>query len=232
MKIGITRPSDQLAEITEKATQRGVDIVALPLTTITAIPFEWPLENFPDAVDWLIFTSGNAVNIFFEQLNQNDKNLDQNIKIASIGEKTSRVLKKYNQTPEMTSSNSYGKILFAEFVNKFKAQNLSVVYARAKEVVNDPSELFSQNKINLYSLICYETLENKIEKSLVEEFAKDDLMLFTSPSNVKSYANQIGKPHSSVLAIGDTTAGEMRKQAWDKFEIMNNHDINNVLEYI
>lgn len=96
--ILVTRSAGQSGQFTKLLQQQGADVVEMPTLEITP-PSSW--QDLDDAIarlnefDWLIFTSGNAVEYFFERLAsqlQDVKGLSV-IKIAVVGEKTAFVLK-------------------------------------------------------------------------------------------------------------------------------------------
>ncbi|RKX22108.1 MAG: hypothetical protein DRP35_02795, partial [Candidatus Zixiibacteriota bacterium] len=90
MKIGITRDINQLAELKPLAIQKKIELLPVPVIKIEPIDFEFSFENNPD---WILFTSANAVSIFFQYLKKNNQALPPQTKIASIGNKTSNRIK-------------------------------------------------------------------------------------------------------------------------------------------
>ena len=73
--------------------------------------------------------------------------------------------------------------------------------------------------------------KNFLNKEIVEKFDLDDKILFTAPSAVTSYNNQFGKPRALPVAIGNTTADQMRQAGWGTIEILRQPDVNLILEH-
>lgn len=97
-RILVTRSAGQSSQFTKLLQQQGADVVEMPTLEITP-PSSW--QDLDDAIvrlnefDWLILTSGNAVEYFFERLAsrlQDVRGLSE-IKIAVVGEKTAFILK-------------------------------------------------------------------------------------------------------------------------------------------
>ena len=97
--ILVTRSAGQSSQFTELLTNVGATVIEMPALEIVA-PSSWEgLDNTIanlSTFDWLILTSSNAVNYFFDRLIAQGKDISNrgNIKIAVVGEKTARTLKK------------------------------------------------------------------------------------------------------------------------------------------
>src|SRR5689334_14223762 len=87
-KILITRPRDQAEEFKQLLVEYDAIPIVTPLIRIEVLHFDLPdLDLF----DSIIFTSQNAVKIFFDR----NPKLQKNMKIAAVGEKTDEQLEKY-----------------------------------------------------------------------------------------------------------------------------------------
>lgn len=231
-RLGITRSKKTLSSLTDAANQKGIDLISLPLTEVESTPFNWPDGLNVNQIDWLIFTSGQAVNFFFARLNQLEIQLPSNIKIAVVGQKTNNVLSKYGLQASFIPDVATGETLFSQFIDKYCHRPLNIVYPKAEKVNLDPISFFEQCRAYYYPLNCYRTIEMDLNKSELNEFAENDYLFFTAPSAVRSYNRQAGVPSCQLIAIGTTTADEMKKYNWNNIKIMSDPDINKVLEYI
>jgi uroporphyrinogen III methyltransferase / synthase len=98
--ILVTRASGQSSQFSQLLTAAGAKVVEMPTLEITS-PSNWqPLDNAIAQIsyfDWLILTSSNAVEYFLERLlsQSQDTRVLGNLKIAVVGEKTSKSLEKY-----------------------------------------------------------------------------------------------------------------------------------------
>lgn len=229
-RLGITRTAEQLTDLTETAASKGIEIIPLPLVVTQAIKFELTdqLKNNPD---WILFTSANGVVCFLKRLEELNFSLPPTTKFGVVGKKTMRALDRFGYKPTLVASDTYGQILFDEFMNQVDNDQL-VLYARAEEVILDPRELLEENGYIFSDVICYRSIPNQLDNDLITQFEPDDSILFTAPSSVRSYSEQFEHPKSKLIAIGTTTAQAMEDAGWDNITIMKIADVDKVLEYI
>ena len=232
MRLGITREAARLTTLLKRANARGVEIVPLPVTGNNPLDFEWPSQISPNEVDWVIFTSANGVQGFFDGLNKLGLKMENGTRYAAIGNKTSEALGKLGLSASFIPSDAYGSILFEEFADDIAKSNETVIYARGWQVNFDPAELFRSCEIRYVPVVCYETLPRTVEPNIVDSFGVDDYILFTAPSAIRSYHRQFGKPVAKPIAIGRSTAAAMNEHGWFGFVTMKQTDIDNVLEYV
>lgn len=232
MRLGITRSASQLNTIQTLAASRGIDIVPLPVIEICNLPFEWPAKLSPEKVDWLFFTSSSGVVSFFEQLIQLKLKLPREVGIGVIGDKTNLSLQQYGRSANFVPTKSYGKELFEEFVQTIANGDETVIYARALLVNYDPVTIFRAKHLKYYSIICYKTMEQKIDPELVTALSPNDYILFTAPSTIMAYQLQFGIPVAKPIAIGHATASEMNSLGWSRYTIMEKADIDLVMEHL
>lgn len=103
--ILVTRSAGQSSQFTELLQQQGAKVIEMPALVITP-PSNWEaldqaiadLSNF----DWLILTSSNGVDYFFERLLAlgKDTRALTDVKIAVVGKKTASSLKQRGLKPD------------------------------------------------------------------------------------------------------------------------------------
>ena len=232
MLLGITRPPEQLKGIDSFLKEKGVELIPLPVTSINYLDFQLPVDYKLNEIDWIFFSSANGVRAFFKRLNNLKFSLDLRTKLAAVGDITGEILDSYNQSVDFIPTKSYGKALFEQFINEKAKENEVVIYARAKSISFDPSELFAQKSISYIPVNCYETVEQNLSPEQLVNFKKSDKILFTAASTVTFFQKQHGQPKAKPIAIGKSTASEMIKQGWSDFITMEKPDIKSVLEYL
>ena len=232
MRLGITRSSEQLAELTERASVRGVEVVPLPVIGTSALPFEWPEECNPEHLDWLMFSSAHAVEAFFKRMNERNWPLSQRTRIATVGHKTAQALERHGKACEFSPSEAYGEALFRELAETMTVTNSAVIYARGREVNYDPAEFLTNRGVRYYPVVCYETVAQRVDEGLIRGLGPADSILFTAPSAVAAFMTQFGEPSARRLAIGRSTALEMARLEWSPVTIMRQPDVDLVLEYL
>lgn len=87
--VVVTRPAGQAARFAALVTAAGAQPLLLPTLDIETVPLDADLRSrwAPDAFDWTIFTSTNAVESSLEQLPR-----PQRTQVAAIGRATARAL--------------------------------------------------------------------------------------------------------------------------------------------
>lgn len=97
-RIVVTRTRTQASVLTERLTQLGAEV--LEISTIRIVPLALSetarnkLRELPHHFDWLVFTSPNAVDLFFTEFFKVNADLRDlaGIKIATVGPATARKL--------------------------------------------------------------------------------------------------------------------------------------------
>ncbi len=103
--ILVTRSVGQSGQFTELLEQAGANVIEMPALEIGP-PSSWAvLDNAIAQIEtfhWLILTSTNGVDRFFERLTEQRKDARAlaNLKIAVVGKKTAQKLKEYNLQPD------------------------------------------------------------------------------------------------------------------------------------
>jgi len=230
-RLGITRQISQLDNITRAARNRGVEVVPLPLTKARYLEFSID-DSIISRLDWIFFTSANGVRSFFDRLRELDIWLTDRTKIGAVGKKTSKALAQYDLKTDFVPREPYGKKMFLEYLESVAARDETVLFARAKKIAYDPEQLFHKAGIKYYSVVGYETVENDIPDGEIALLTATDYILYTAPSAVRSYQNRFGKPVARSIAIGRTTAEEMKQNNWEIFKIMDIPDVDLILDYV
>ncbi len=104
--ILVTRAAEQASPFSTLLQHAGATVVEMPALTITP-PSTWqPLDQAIATLDhfqWLILTSANGVNFFFERLHHHglDSRALGSLNIAVVGKKTATVLQQYGLQPDV-----------------------------------------------------------------------------------------------------------------------------------
>ncbi len=133
--ILVTRSAEQSATFTNLLTDRGATVIEMPTLEITP-PSTW--EGLDQAIsqiktyNWLILTSANAVDYFFDRLatlNQDVRSLS-NLKIAVVGKKTAQFLKQRGFNPDFTPPDFVADSLIEHFPDNLK--NSQILFPRVE----------------------------------------------------------------------------------------------------
>ncbi|MEZ5404824.1 MAG: uroporphyrinogen-III C-methyltransferase [Verrucomicrobiia bacterium] len=96
-KILITRARTQAGKLAQKLRLLGADVLELPLIKITPLIDSEPLQNAVTTCahyDWLVFTSLNGIETFFQQFQKLSLDIRQlaPLKIAVVGKESAKIL--------------------------------------------------------------------------------------------------------------------------------------------
>ncbi|MDF1544983.1 MAG: uroporphyrinogen-III synthase [bacterium] len=230
MRIAVTRDEQNLVQLKQRAALSDIDIVPLPFLRTEPLDFELPKEVLLDQSSWLVFTSSQAVRLFFERLRKNSATLPYGVKIAVVGSKTAALVCEQGKTVDMIPTTAGSKGLFEELLKDHIQAHDTIVYARADRVSFDPELLLSNANVKYYPLICYRTIVERLDSEETEKLTPSDFILFTSPSTVRAYSDQFGLPIAKPIALGRSTAEQMSQLGWELFNEMKTANVNLVLE--
>ncbi|PQB05542.1 uroporphyrinogen-III synthase [Aureitalea marina] len=169
---------------------RGHAVVDYNAIQIIPLDFEAPKE-----IDKLIFTSGNAVRLFFEKTGKQIPIKE----IYCVGIKTEQKLIEYGQKVTMTANNSseLGQYLIKKY------QNQDFLFVCSEQRLDILPDLLKSAKNHVFELKIYQI------KPVLHRFdQKFDGILFFSPSGVDSYFQNNTAGKSPLICIGETTAKE------------------------
>ena len=232
MRLGITRPAEQLQTLADKAAAKGITLVPLPLLNIEPIAFDWPPVTRSERVDWLAFTSANGVRTFFDRLEGQGAALDSRIRTAVIGTRTAEALAARGYKADVISQLPYGESMFTDLALRLVHPNYALVYARAEEVNYDPERIMKASSIDYVPLVCYRHVPAALDRNIVDEFSPDDYILFTAPSTVQHFQQLYGRPAARPIAIGRSTGKAMTTVGWPPAVSLPQPDVEAVLEFI
>jgi uroporphyrinogen III methyltransferase/synthase len=97
-RIVVTRTRTQASALSRQLRELGADVLEIPTIRILPIPaIQEKLRSFPGRFEWLVFTSPNAVEHFFEPFLhlQGDLRRLGSVQIAAVGPATSKKLSEY-----------------------------------------------------------------------------------------------------------------------------------------
>ncbi|MFN4152075.1 MAG: uroporphyrinogen-III synthase, partial [Candidatus Sericytochromatia bacterium] len=170
--------------------------------------------------DWIIFTSQNSVDIFFEKLKELSISISTKIKIACIGKKTLKSINKYGYDVSLIPSSYVSESLIKEF-EKINIKNQKILIPTSKiarDIINDSLNNMGAlcKKIEIYNTI--QPDKNKLYQ-LASSLKKIDYITFFSPSAVRNFYETLKDipnmkkliDSSIFISIGEITSKEIKK---------------------
>jgi len=240
-RIVVTRTRKQAGGLSRKLCLLGADVYELP-----TIRIEPPKDilDFGELVrdahtyDWLVFTSPNGVEAFFELFYKIYKDAREigGVKIAAIGPGTEAKIREYHLTVDLMPQKFVGEGLIDAFKEE-TIENQTVMWVKAettREVVG--AELSKMGAI-VDEAVAYRTVpETEDVTGAVARFQEEgaDLITFTSSSTVDCFMG-LGLPmpkELQVASIGPITSQSLVKHGLDIAVEAEQHDIPGLVDAI
>jgi uroporphyrinogen-III synthase len=159
--ILVTRSAGQSSHFAELLSTSGANVIEMPALEIGA-PSSW--EALDNAItnlssfNWLILTSTNGVEYFFERLFAQGKDARalSNIKIAVVGEKTSQCLKHHGVQADFIPPNFVADSLVENFPEELKDRKILFprVESGGREVL---VKEFTQKGAEVFEVAAYQS---------------------------------------------------------------------------
>jgi uroporphyrinogen III methyltransferase/synthase len=241
-RIVVTRTRTQAGVLSNQLRAMGADVIELPTIRIEP-PSD--LRAFAELVqdahvyDWIVFTSPNGVNSFFDlfyKLYDDARELGP-AKIAAIGPATAQRIKDFHVHVDLQPSEYVAEAVVREFKKQGGVENLRILLARAEKARDVlPRELSAMGGI-VDEAFAYRTVpetrdDNGARRRLLEEGA--DLITFTSSSTVENYM-ALGLPWPAgmqVASIGPVTSKTARDLGLNVDMEARRHDIPGLVDTI
>ena len=213
-KIVVTRTRQQASKLSMQLENLGAEVLEFPTIKIAA-----PSDNFKslDAAisniknfAWIIFTSANGVENFFERLKlfKLDARALSNSKIAVIGSATAEKLSSYGIIADIIPEKFCAESLIDALKNSVAGKNILIARAEvAREILPRELENFGAN---VTIAAAYKIVPADAEKI---NFAEVDLVTFTSSSTVENFVKAAGIEILQKIksaAIGPITAQTLK----------------------
>lgn len=156
-------------------------------------------DAIPAKVDWVFFSSGNAVRHFFEQVNEHDW---QNHQFGALGEGTAHTLAQHVPSIAFIGKGGDTDAVAQQFKAALGAGR--VLLPSSDKSLHAISKALRPDQVEVVT--CYTT--SYVEREINEKEA----YIFTSPSNVEAFisAGNVLPEEACVIAIGDATASALR----------------------
>lgn len=219
----VTRARAQASALTKKLEAQGARVLEVPAIKIVPPADFAPLDKAIAEIDtykWLILTSVNGVEYFFNRLQKAGKDSRAlcGVKIAAIGSATAEALKGYGITADLIPSAYKAEELADALAEDTKAGD-KLLLARAKVARNVLPERLRALGAHVDVVAAYETVadcQNKEELLEALESGEASVVTFTSSSTVTNLLDVLGDKKDllnkvALAAIGPVTAETLEK---------------------
>ncbi|HEX6547660.1 MAG TPA: uroporphyrinogen-III synthase [Candidatus Dormibacteraeota bacterium] len=224
VRVLVTRARHQAESFRRQLTELGAVVVEVPTIEIRAIPAgeaaREAIEKLPQT-GLVIFTSANAVEIFFRMLfdQRRDARAFAASRICAIGPETDRSLEEHGVRPDLVAG-EYTAEGLAAALEGWEMQGVRVLVPRAKMGRDALPALLSQRGADVNILPVYETVSPQgTAEELRRLFAAGgvDAVTFTSSSTVANFMRAFPEGELPLLervkvaCMGPVTADTARK---------------------
>lgn len=241
-RIVVTRTRKQASALSNKLRALGADVIELP--TIRIEP-PTDLREFAEVVqdahayDWIVFTSANGVEAFFEIFFKlyDDAREIGGARIAAIGPATAQRVKDFHLHVDLQPKEFIAEAVAKGLQEQENIENLRILLVRAEKARDVlPKQLAAAGAI-VDEAFAYRTVpETRDTTGGRRQLAKEgaDLITFTSSSTVENFLG-LGLPWPKgmqVASIGPITSKTARDHGL-KIDIeARRHDIDGLVEAI
>lgn len=159
---------------------------------------------------WLVFTSSNGVDLFFELLKMEERDLRQlmHLKFAVIGSKTAAALKRHGFSCDFVPSRFTGTDLAREWIPVLGKEE-RILLMRAQEGSPVLTEKLAEAKVSFTDVPLYETWTDRRRKEELNRVIREaDYVAVASSSAVKALCGMLEDKENvraKVVSIGPST---------------------------
>ena len=208
-KILITRAREQSGDFATRLKKLGAEVIEFPTIEIVP-PIRWKeLDRAIDQLksyDWIIFTSANGVNFFWQRLREKGKpnRLPSSLKVCAIGPATANQLKERRVSVHHVPKEFIAESIL-EGLGRMAIKGKRILLARAKKARDIlPKGLRKMGAevdvVEVYRTVKPEGGSRKLRKLLTE--GKIDVVTFTSSSTVNHFVELLKKEDLKELLKG------------------------------
>ncbi|MGH4139105.1 uroporphyrinogen-III C-methyltransferase [Clostridium sp.] len=229
--ICITRSKEQCNEINEKLLDLGAQV-----TTINSIVIVDTSKCLLDYIkkipsyNYLVFTSVNAVNLFFKYLRDNEFDIRKiGGEFCAIGPATAQAIKNMGISPLIIAEQFVSESLLAELEMHVKPGD-KILIPGSKIARKYLGEELRKLNCSVDEVPIYEIGQGTLQNDGV--FDNVDIVIFTSPSTVKNMISMLGInriKEKECLAIGPITGKELSKNNI-KYSVCDEYSCNGIIK--
>jgi uroporphyrinogen-III synthase len=223
-RVVITRPRAQAAALADKLAALGATPILFPAIKITPVDDYGPLDAALRRLDqyhWIVFTSANAVAIFWERLGGRlpanvlaATGVPATIQFAAVGPATARALEQRGHAAAVIPDEYLAEAL-ATGLGDVSGQRILLPHAElAREVLGDE---LRQRGATVDEIAIYRTLPAAPDSAGLAELQRGvEAITFTSASAARNFAQMtsgelLSVRRAVIACIGPVTAAAARE---------------------
>lgn len=225
-----TRSRAQASALSVRLSQLGAEVIDLPTIEVVAEGAGSQLEHEVDRAaefDWIIFTSPNGVEAFFDLLLQRTGDVRSigNARIACIGPGTAKAVNAYHVSDALTAGKAVAEGLIEDLEKQGPWEDVKVLIPRAEQARDLLPDTLREWGADLTVVTAYRTVRpSKADKELLDSIVTGDydIITFSSSSTFINLVALLGEERFRKArgtlrgaSIGPVTSATMREQGVD-----------------
>jgi len=244
MRVIVTRSADQATILSKKLQNLGATTIEIPMIEVLPPSDTKPIDSSIwnlSKYDWIIFTSVHGVEFFLQRMAmlQIPASCLSCVKIAAIGPATSAAIQSIGRSPDYVPP---------EFLSESIATGLGTL--QGKRILLPRADIASKklplqlrakgalvDEVVAYQTVAPRELKGDRLKTVLQSGV--NMVIFTSPSTVRNFANALGHvsvrkdlSNARIACIGPVTAEAAKQLGMDVNVIANPHTIDALVEAI
>ncbi|MCP4253658.1 MAG: uroporphyrinogen-III C-methyltransferase [Candidatus Scalindua sp.] len=205
--IIVTRSRDQASVFSDQLIELGANVLEYPTINITDPddfgPLDKELENL-DSTDWLIFTSVNGVDAFFNRIFELGRDVRdlKGVKICSIGPSTTERIKGFHVSIDCQPPKYVAESVVEALKKVEEIKGKRFLMPRTDIARSYIPEELEKLGAEVSDIVAYKTVLATDGDNIVLDKLKDgevDIVTFTSASTVKNFVKIIGEENMSAF---------------------------------
>ena len=214
-RVVVTRAREQASELKRLLEDAGAQVLQFPTIEIAPPPSWESLDRVIESrYDWLVFTSTNGVESFFQRLYAAGKDVRAlaGTRIAAVGSSTAADLRARGVNPDLVPERFISTELLPLLAEDQTGIRTAVV--RAEEGRDELITELRRRGGTVDLAVAYRTVavdEGLDELRTLIEADQVDMVTFTSASTVDNFFAKLNPGRALIVSIGPTTTEAIRK---------------------
>mgnify|MGYP001089986475 CR=1 FL=1 len=218
--IVITRDPAGNADFAAKIVQRGGNPLKFETIQIKSLTDSGDFLRTLTKIkqyEWIVFTSGNGVIVFFDALDSlgKDARIFSSAKIAAIGSRTAEKLSKYGIKADFVPGVFTGRELGKQLLAFANLRQKKVLLLRSQLASNELVEILAEAGAQVDNVAIYTAIPAKNDSVRLADAIKDgtiDWLTFASPSSADGFFEQIGEESVNAARIKIASIGPVTSE--------------------
>jgi uroporphyrinogen III methyltransferase/synthase len=222
--IVVTRDTDGNMELAEKIMRQGggvLEFAAIELRRLTNTKeFQRTLKHI-GGYEWVVFTSSNGVETFFEAIAKSGKDLRilKNARVAVIGDITAKRLKNYGIIADFVPDVFTGRELVKQLIKHERVKGRKILLLRSAIASKELADTLKKAGAIVNDVAIYTTVTAKSDATPIAEAMRQgriNWITFTSSSTVRGFFEQIKSDLVKsagvrIASIGPATTEQLKR---------------------